>query len=501
MSDSDFSSSSEDELDEFGFPIAPVDTAILPSGDSPAADGPLILMENWDGQFVLVQPRNERSRSRKGDRGSRTAGSTGGSTVISSGDQNQLMIDEDAEQREFESDTSSWSGLSDEEDDGGDTTDSMAEEDMPMLDSPALQQLMSEQIGQLDMSTDLDSPLAQLLADPTMTTPSIVITDTSLPNPETPALSTTSTASGVAGTAAVPPATPQSAPLPFMGTFHPATDDPAQHAVIDGSGQATKSPFTHRKKTVTRGRTESFASSRTTMTRDDRDRKRKSSVDIFSSPKLPAVPKLSKKARFSSIPGHPRYIRARRAAEAVTDADRETTPSDSDINGADAFSLEDMLESSVLMHEYESTHPHSHGHTTPGGAAGDDHLRHLIRFDRIPVSTYLRRNFLSSAGRVETTYHEEYIQHHQQDHQQAFSSPLGRSSQNHMGYMNMTLGMTDTLAGPLGGRGMLISPILEPVGEDTGDGEDEGHHGLVTSRKERRRAKRRNILPIAPLQI
>lgn len=467
MSDSDdFSSSSEDEqVDEFGFPlhsVAPLD----PMGPP---DRPLILMENWKGELELVQPRQERSRSRRGDRGSasRTAGSIGDSTVVS-GDQ-ELRIDPD----EDASDASSWSGLSDEEDEGGDTTDSMAEEDMPMLDSPALQQLIGERIGHLDVNS-APSPCEPL-------GPSIVVTDTSLPPflPETPALSTTSSTPNLPLPAPVSPTTPgaqsnppmpaqlpAAAPQPQMGTFHPATDDPAQCAVIDGSKTATKSPFTHKRRDA-RQRKNSIASSRAASLPE---RKRKSSMDIFSPHSVIASPKqitkLPKKARYSSIPGHPRYVKARRAAEAE-DGERASTPSDTETIDQDMIlSLEDMIETSVLVHE---------------NANDSEHLSHLIRFDRVPVSTYLRRNIMSSAGRVDRTltYDDSFIDpHHHQQH--AYSSPVGR------GY-----GMTDTLAGPAQGRGMLVSPILAPVGEA-----DEDH---ATSRKERRKLKRRGMPP--PLQL
>ena len=500
MSDSDdFSSSSEDDVvDEFGFPLhstAPMD----PMGPP---DRPLILMENWKGELELVQPRQERSRSRRGDRGStsRTAGSIGDSTVVS-GDQ-ELRIDPD----EDASDASSWSGLSEEEgDDGGDTTDSMAEEDMPMLDSPALQQLIGEQIGHLDVNS-IPSPVEPL-------GPSIVVTDTSMPPllPETPALSTTSStpnfplpaappSPSTPGSSAPPPPPPQNvhthmnAPLPpgaaaapgfpQMGTFHPTIDDPAQCAVIDGTKTATKSPFTHKRRDVHHQRKNSITSSRAASLPE---RKRKSSMDIFSPNVVssPKINKLPKKARYSSIPGHPRYVKAQRAAEAEEDGERATTPSDSDPADGDLMlSLEDMIETSVLVHEISNDHDDG----------DNEHLRHLIRFDRVPVSTYLRRNIMSSGGRVDRTmsynphHHahqtDEYVDHPHQHHlpQQAWSSPVGR------GY-----GMTDTLAGPVNGRGMLVSPILAPVGED-----DEEEH--ATSRKERRKMKRRGVMP-PPLQL
>ncbi len=420
MYDSDDASTSDDEVDEFGFPYP--SASAFSSTAAAAADAPLVLMENWDGQFVLVQPRQERSRSRRrGSRGSRTAGSIGESTVLSTLDHQGLIIDPDAAEHEFDedSDGSSWSGTSDE--DEGDTTDSMEEDDMPVLDSPALQGLIEQQMADISMGIAVNGSSA-LHQETAHAGPSIVITDvtelqTMLPPTEPP--STLEPAGGPTQTPVIP-----QTPQPVMGTFHPITDDPAQHAVIDGSKTATKSPFTHRRR-----------SRRDSNTSTTKGRKRKSKP---FSPAIPSKAVLPKRARYSSIPGHPRYIAARRNAQ-----DREDTPRDSEPGMV--MDLEDMLETSALMHDYES--------------ASDPHFR----FDRVPVSTYLQRNLLSSGGKDDE-----------------FSMPVYPYLSPKAGMRSGS--MSETLAGPPGR--ILISPLLEPVVE---------HEDGMLSRKERRRARRSDM--------
>ncbi len=438
MSDSDDVSTSDDEVDEFGFPNP--SASAFPSINDSSVDAPLVLMENWDGQFVLVQPRQERSRSRRrGSKGSRTAGSIGESTVLSNLDQQGLIVDPDAEDHEFDedSDTSLWSGTSDEEE--GDTTDSMEEDDMPVLDSPALQGLIEQQMADISMGIAVNGS-SVLQHEPPFATPSIIVTDNSIP--ENPVLT------------GAPPSTidlicsPQSsAPLvPVMGTFHPTTDDPAQHAVIDGTKTTTKSPFTHRRR-----------SRRDSLTSSGPERKRKSSIIDPYSHAIPANSTLLKRARYSSIPGHPRYVAVRRAAQSL-ELERETTPSDSELGAMD---LEDMLETSVLMHDYEQ--------------ASNSHFR----FDRVPVSTYLKRNFVSSSRQDEDVTFRRH----------AYTSPTNGMKGG---------SMTETLAGPPGR--MLISPMLEPaVAREEGMGE-------MSSRRDRRRARRNGSglgigVGMIPLQI
>ena len=121
--DEEYSSSSDEEqFDAFGVSTHPAD----PIAPMESSDRPFIVMQNWKGELELVHTRPARSKTRK-ERGSqsRTAGSVGDSTVVSN--EPELRIDPDED-----SDASSWSGLSDE-DEGGNTTDSMDEDDMPML--------------------------------------------------------------------------------------------------------------------------------------------------------------------------------------------------------------------------------------------------------------------------------------------------------------------------------------------------------------------------------
>lgn len=481
-------SSTDDELDEFGFP--------RPTTSAPTTeDGPLVLMENWDGQFVLVQPRQDRSRRRRGSkssRESRTAGSVGGSTVLSTTDQQALIIDADAE----DPDSSEWSGESDEEC-CGDTTDSMEEDDMPMLDSPALDMIIGEQMGglaaiggvgeELDLSellevTDMAAPPSIVVTDPTGTpaiTDNLVLT----PAPAVPSAFVAAPPPPIAFGAPIPPATP--APMPTMGTFHPTTDDPSSHAVIDGSKTITKSPFTHRRRSR-RERADSISTTHTNGTNGTTatsmiDRKRKSA----NTPTTPAFPDaffpstMPKRARYSSIPGHPRFVAAMRQAERERMALLEEEETSEEEVGLD---LEDMLESEIMAHDPSLSH--GHGHLTPG----------QYRFDRVPVSTYLRRNFGGNAQRREIEM-EDIM---------AYSSPVGARGMMSFGLamnqgyapgigLGMGLGgeygqahidggwgLGDTLAGPPA-RMMLVSPGLPAVGE----GEEE-----VMSRKEKRRRRK-----------
>ena len=496
-SDSDETSSEEsstdDELDEFGFP--------RPTTSAPTTeDGPLVLMENWDGEFVLVQPRQDRSRRRRGSkssRESRTAGSVGGSTVLSTTDQQALIIDADAEDPV----SSEWSGESDEEC-CGDTTDSMEEDDMPMLDSPALDMIIGEQMGglaaiggvgeELDLSsllevTDVAAPPSIVITDPTGTP---TINEQLLSTPAPPAAFIQPPPPPVQFGAA-PPTTP--APMPTMGTFHPTTDDPSSHAVIDGSKTITKSPFTHRRRSR-RERADSISTTHTNGTNGTTnsvgmmagmDRKRKSA----NTPTTPAFPDaffpstLPKRARYSSIPGHPRFVAAMRQAERERMALLEEEETSEEEVGMD---LEDMLESEILSHD--PSHGHAHGgHLTPG----------QYRFDRVPVSTYLRRNFGGGGGA-----------RREMEDIMAYSSPVGARGMMSFGLamsqgyapgigLGMGVGMGgetygagmgdggwglgDTLAGPPA-RMMLVSPGLPAVREA---GEDE-----VLSRKEKRRRRK-----------
>ncbi|WVN87928.1 uncharacterized protein L203_103125 [Cryptococcus depauperatus CBS 7841] len=471
-STSESEESTDETLDEFGFPI-PFAACSFKEGIDEDNPG-LILMENWDGQFVLVQPRAERSRSRhRADRGSHTAESVSGS--VASGTEHPLIIDAGAERHESSSDGSYWSGMSDE-DDLGDTTDSMAEEDMPVLDSPALNEIMDHQIAEAVYKMAVDADVNGMILPEAVTGPSIVVTDTA--DVTTPALSTTSSTNPMASISTLP-ATPLiehphlmpsastsiSIPLapniPVMGTFLPTTDDPAQCAVIDGSGSTTKSPFTHRRRSRRNRDVASLASYR-----EEKESKRKPSHDLFSPSQSPSVscqPQISarsKRLRYSSIPGHPRYIAARRAAEALAD-EGENTDSEEE-----AFNLEDMLEEGVLV----DNNSENQDDQAP-------HLRHMLRFDRVGVSTYLRRNF----------------------------GTLSQSQLDAGGFQSQSLSpgtgrLDHTLAGPMGGR-MLVSPVLNAVEERQmreGKGGREGRKGRKERKDRRKRRKERGGRAVVP---
>ncbi|ORX39360.1 hypothetical protein BD324DRAFT_607673 [Kockovaella imperatae] len=494
MSGSEDASTSDEELDEFGFP--------LPSQDNGAEAGPLVLMENWDGQFVLVQPRQDRSQSRRhGSRGSRTAGSVGASTTFSVGTGaeggEQLLIDPDAMDPSSESE---WSGLT-EESDEGDTTDSMAEEDMPMLDSPALDQLIGEQMANVSMGVAVKpaGPMSSISSGTNSAAPSILNGLAEVPV-STPAIVVTD-ASGDLVAASTPGPSTQETPLPAaptMGTFHPTTTHPSQHAVIDGSNTPTKSPFTHRRRSRTkdrsvRGRSDSFPS---IASRDERERKRKTlqyDADHF------AIPDIPKRLRYSSIPGHPRFIAAKRAA--MSDMDMEDTPSEEDDQQAgpeEVLDLEDMLEESILS-------PTGHDDDD------DDQEEGGFRFDRVPVSRYLKRHFGTGSKRGSMSHgpgskgahgHQHHLpQHHSTGHTvRSWSMPTsagvgvgpGITEPMHQYPFGLTVGSTiggldHTLAGPVG-RMMLLSPGLAPVHEDRSG---------VLSRKEKRRKRRRAMGALA----
>lgn len=459
MSDSESTTDTDDAMDEFGFPL----TFGMDDDPQPAEDQPLILMENWDGQFVLVQPKNERSRSRR-DRGSRGAGSTTDSVAASlsaSEQQLELVIDADAEN---ETDTDSdWCDF-DGDDDGGDTTDSMAEEDMPMLDGSGFDELIATQ--QFAANNNFGAvppiPLPPLTPVDENGAPMIIVTDTALEAaaaalPLTPVTAAPVTPVPVIDASApTSPANVMNPPLPVngvaapvtapvMGTFH-VSHDPCAHAVIDGSKTTTKSPFARRRRKTT-GETSSQTSN-----------KRRSSLNTASTD--PFSPVL-KKTRYSSIPGHPRYIAARRAAQALVDPlDRESTPSDDE----PAFSLEDIMDASMLrVNDIDS---------------GDDSTdkqedaHHLFRFDKVPVSMYMRRNFNSSGSK--------------RRHVEPDSMPMYAPAR---GGGRATL--ADTLAGPA--NRMLISPMLAP--------QQAAVYEEPTSRKERRRARKAAAMDIGPLHI
>lgn len=454
MSDSESTTDTDDAMDEFGFPLS-----FGVDDPPPADDQPLILMENWDGQFVLVQPKNDRARSRR-ERSSRGAGSTTDAASVSAGEQQlELVIDADAEdETDTDSDWRDFEG----DDDGGDTTDSMAEEDMPMLDGSGFDELIASQqfaanAATVDYGAIPPIPLPPLAPVDENGAPMIVVTDTAFDTTVLPTTSMVTTPAATmpfvdspaptSPTAAVSPmpATLCSVPAPMMGTFH-VSQEPCAHAVIDGSKTTTKSPFARRRRKIN------------SETGSQGSNKRRSSLTTASTDAFSPRPK---KTRYSSIPGHPRYIAARRAAQALIDPlDRETTPSDDE----PAFSLEDIMDASMLrVNDIDS------GDSTDK----QEDARHMFRFDKVPVSMYMRRNFNSSGAK--------------RRHVEPDSMPMYAPAR---GGGRTTL--AETLAGPA--NRMLISPMLAPQPAAT-------VYEEATSRKERRRAKRAAAMDIRPLEI
>lgn len=237
-SSSDSENEDEGQIDEFGLRIPLLDEEV---GQVPTEEQPgLVLMENWDGKLVLYQTNpptrtSSKSRNRSDSRGSRTNGSVAGSTVAPSasdvGDRERelhLMIDPEAVAAEYDEDATSseeWSGESDEMD--GDTTDSMDEEDMPLLDSPAMQELI-DQRTRLASPSVADGLLGERLQDGTMEGPAIIVTDadvtmgesstTIMPPPAAP--SPTVPAPPLPSATTPTPSTPGSTVIPVMGTFY-----------------------------------------------------------------------------------------------------------------------------------------------------------------------------------------------------------------------------------------------------------------------------------------
>jgi hypothetical protein len=185
---------------------------------------------------------------------------------------------------------------------------------------------------------------------------------------------------------------------------------------------------------------------------------------------------MGKKSRYSSIPGHPRFIAARRAAQSLVDPlDCENTSEEED----NAFSLEDMLDASMLhMNDLEPS--------SSSAPAVQPELRHLFRFDKVPVSMYMRRNFNSSA-----IPKPRQVEPAPPVHAWNYAAPPPRTPGIATGRTNLSDTLADTLAGPA--SRMLISPLLQPMSSSDVD-------DLPMSRKDRRKAKRRGS-DMMPLQI
>ena len=151
--------------------------------------------------------------------------------------------------------------------------------------------------------------------------------------------------------------------------------------------------------------------------------------------------------------------------------EEEDTPSDEEGRAEDVLDLEDMLEESIL-------------------SPMDDVVDEQFRFDRVPVSRYLKRNFGTGSrrgiGRGGHLAHHHTPHSHSHSHGRAWSLPTpgpGLPNTHLPAGLGLGVGsiggLDHTLAGPVG-RMMLLSPGLAPVHEDR-----------ALSRKEKRRKKKR----------
>jgi hypothetical protein len=474
-----FSSDSEDDdffmNDDFGF--------------GPPSDLPLVLMEDWSGNLVFAQPviepedkaRPSRATSKSRSKGSRRSGkgskASSGSTI--NGEGPALLVD--AEAFETEGD-----GYDDGMSDGGDTTDSLPEEDMPSppdiipfslaaagleannaafgvttVDEAALardlglpladarhlleraraeeQQHFLGGVSSLGMDDDRVvsdvSPLQQVPFDPVHT--SLVgagavrqdqsrTSSTSLNTP--PVLDALSPS----GLAVVSPASSAvlstNAPIgiPLMGSFARDAVDPERVAVIDGTGKTAPSPFVRRG--IARGR--SSVKKRTFG--------QSPAASPVGRPRYSSVPASN---RFGSMGGSPLHPTMRHEP-----FEREDTPSDMEVM-VEPISIDDVLDVDALHHY---THDMDH-QAIPESHDPPRHLRNLQRWERVPITTFRRSRHTGDA-----TAPSPGQQSNVGPFRGSFASPS----------MASTLAGAST--GPLGyAHGMMVSPILEAVHEQS----------------------------------
>lgn len=460
-----------------------MDSNLPPALD--ASGRPLILMEDWDGNFVLVQPKAEdieRSRSRsRGERRSRTGGST------TAGEQGQLLVDSEAMDTDSSDDDCDYG----DDEDGGDTTDSMAEEDMPSLPSVSPERFLhaiptgQETALARDLGVSLEEAAEllakgreqEMLAMASAAAAAVAENEAALMDVDTPSagVSATESQAPILTPALSTSASDSSAPVvPLMGSFRPLVNDPGSHAVIDGTNKATPSPFT-RRRARPRGNSTSTAASQQSKTRKERP-----------APYSPygGTPG---KARYSSIPGHPRYIAAAAAAARLAmqhECGREDTPSEPE-SDPEPMSLEDMLDASMLVHQSYDT-------VASDAPGGEEHLRHLIRFDRVPVSTYRQRNYNfagnATRGRPRPVQGAALSPHHPVPNHLFSPTAAARRAST----------LTETLAGPANAAGrMVVSPLLGPVHEN----DERNSLSRKSRRKERRGRRHEPSHSLPPLQI
>lgn len=480
-----FSSDSDDDdffmNDEFGF--------------GAPSDLPLVLMEDWSGNLVFAQPvidseekpRPSRAASKSRSKGSRRSGkgskASSGSTI--NGEGPALLVDAEA----FETEGDAYDdGMSD----GGDTTDSLPEEDMPSppdiipfslaaagleannaafgvttVDEAALardlglpltdarhlleraraeeQQQILGGVSGLTMETDV------AMADP-MSLHSVPLD--SLQNhfgPTDPAIQSQSRTSSASlltppvldaaspvGTVAASPAPSATAStsgpigVPLMGSFTCDAADPERVAVIDGTGKNAPSPFV--RKGLARGRSRPL----------DRGSVKKRTfgqspaASPLGRPRYSSVPASS---RFGTVRGSPLHPNMRHEP-----FEREDTPSDMEIM-VEPISIDDVLDVDALHH---------YTHEMDGQASSDSHdpprhLRNLQRWERVPITTFRRSRHVG-----DPTLASPAQQSPAGPFRGSFSSPS----------MASTLAGAST--GPLGyAHGMIVSPILEAVHEQS----------------------------------
>ena len=477
-----FSSDSEDDDfnmdDEFGF--------------GPSSNLPLVLMEDWSGNLVFAQPvidaqekaRQSRSASKSRSKGSRLSGkgSKGSSGSTINGEGPALLMD--AEAFETEGD-----GFDDGISDGGDTTDSLPEEDMPSppdiipfsLAAAGLEANNAAfgitTVDEAALARDLGLPLADArhlleraraeeqqhglgnasTGSPVAETPGApgmvevgtlnghgVHMPRDIPTNASSNESSRHSSSALVTTpmyedqspglsTAVSPAPSASlvGGLPTMGSFIQDIADPERIAVIDGTGKTAPSPFIRR--TVARGRTK--GTDRSSIKK--RAFGRSPAASPVGRPRYSSVPASS---RFGSMRGSPMHHSTRNEP-----FEREDTPSDMEMM-IEPISLDDVLDIDA-MHHY--SHEIEHASGALDGHEPPRHLRNLQRWERVPITTFRR-----SRNHGEAIVGSPGQQPNAGPFRGSFTSPS----------MASTLAGAST--GPLGyPHGMIVSPILEAVHE------------------------------------
>lgn len=480
---------------------------------------PLVLMEDWSGNLVFAQPvidpqqkaaeRAARSTSKARSRGSRQSrGSAGGSTAA--GDNTTLIVDAEA----FETDDQ----YDNETSDGGDTTDSLPDEDMPsppdvipfslaaagleannaafgvttvdeaalardlglpladarqLLERARAEEQQSIVGGVSNMTMDGTTPFAkdeeQLLTEShSVGTPSGMDADTGASMSQTRATTSPGedtgssgvNSAGSPGSAAFSTGAPTGG-IPTMGSFAPDVANPERVAVIDGTGKSAPSPFMRQGMARTKAA-------------KNRIKKRvfgqSPSASPAGHPRYSSLP-LSNRFRGSSL--HP-----------TESFEREDTPSDVEMM-VEPISLDDVLDINALHHytqdmDHQNTPAHD-GHEPPRN------LRNLQRWERVPITTFRRSRHTGDAT-------DSTPQSQQGPFRGAFSSPS----------------MASTLAGATSGphgypHGMIVSPVIEAVNDQDYHTESPGRRRKIRKPASHKRSVARtrtsSLGPPPPLNL